>query len=433
MASVTLSQNTQNLINTALSQGTGTNNANYIAAYNAIYNDIKNSDLNTGTLNWFSEAANVDGYQYNPNPTGAYIWNYTLAAAASEGYTVLTTQLQIASNRIAAQVFQNLQNDSYVLSDTNTPGQFAPQQIIADDAGAGITYLQGLYPNLDYAVWGGTLYAETALNDPTYIQDYKLSLTPGSTDCNAITAGASAGLDAAIGSLLSGGNWHDPTQLENAFWGYWNLDASILAQCNASQPLYLNGVQYGANGNVESINDGNGGTVAYSYNSSGQATAATADTSSYTFTAEYNPSTGVMTSLAASWTGGDTATVTLGSGSIAQVGTGAGTLLIGGTGDEVNASDATVTGEDGASFAVDGYSNDVYLSNDNTLSFTGGYGNWAGGQAGDTITIGGNGQWGNDDFVNLISGTLVLEANAAANLTGGNDMITLGQDDTVGV
>lgn len=86
----------------------------------------------------------------------------------------------------------------------------------------------------------------------------------------------------------------------------------------------------------------------------------------------------------------------LGDDGIVNGGTGSTQVLIDGTNNVVNASDATVTGEDGASFAVDGYSNDVYLSNDSTLSFTGGYGNWAGGQAGDTITVGGNGQWGYD-------------------------------------
>jgi hypothetical protein len=70
---ITLSQNTQNLIQTALTKGHGDNNQNYIAAYQAIYDDIKNSNLNIGTINWFSRAANVNSYLYNQNPTGAYI------------------------------------------------------------------------------------------------------------------------------------------------------------------------------------------------------------------------------------------------------------------------------------------------------------------------------------------------------------------------
>jgi hypothetical protein len=87
MASVTLSATTQSLINTALTQGAGTNNANYVAAYNAIYDDIKNSGLNAGIINWFSQAGSVNGYQSNPSPSGAYIWGYTKAAGLSEGYT----------------------------------------------------------------------------------------------------------------------------------------------------------------------------------------------------------------------------------------------------------------------------------------------------------------------------------------------------------
>ena len=41
MTQLVLSQNTQNLINTALNGGTGTNNVNYLNAYNAIASDLQ--------------------------------------------------------------------------------------------------------------------------------------------------------------------------------------------------------------------------------------------------------------------------------------------------------------------------------------------------------------------------------------------------------
>src|SRR6266581_714481 len=72
MTEVWLSQSTQDKINIALAQGPGANNANYVAAYSAIYNDIKNTGVNAGTLNWFSMAGDVNGQQYNPTAAGAY-------------------------------------------------------------------------------------------------------------------------------------------------------------------------------------------------------------------------------------------------------------------------------------------------------------------------------------------------------------------------
>ena len=131
MTQVTLQQSTINLINTALDQGTGTNNANYIAAYNAISNDIKNTGINSGTQYWFSQAGNVNGQAFTPSAAGTYIWSYTQAAAAAEGYTVTTANLQYASDQIANTVFQTLKNNSFVLNDDpNSPN--SPGQIIAD-------------------------------------------------------------------------------------------------------------------------------------------------------------------------------------------------------------------------------------------------------------------------------------------------------------
>jgi hypothetical protein len=49
MTQLTLSANTQNLINTAISKGRGTNNVNYLNAYNAIYSDLEaNGHIDAG-------------------------------------------------------------------------------------------------------------------------------------------------------------------------------------------------------------------------------------------------------------------------------------------------------------------------------------------------------------------------------------------------
>jgi hypothetical protein len=142
MTQVPLQQTTIDKIDIALNQGPGTNNANYVAAYNAIYRDISNTALNSGTQYWFSQAGNVNGQAFTPSAAGTYIWTYTQAAAAAEGYTVTTTNLQMASDAIALQVFRNLERNSFVLTDdeTNQFG-FSPEQIVANDAGAGISYL----------------------------------------------------------------------------------------------------------------------------------------------------------------------------------------------------------------------------------------------------------------------------------------------------
>ena len=209
MTNISLSAATQQLINAALNSGPGVNNANYVAAYNAIYNDIKNTAMNPGTLSWFSMAGSVNGEQWQPSAAGTFIWAFTQSAAQSEGYTIPLATLQSASDRIALSVFQKLEQNGFVLTDdpTNTTTGFAPTPIVAGDAQVGISYLQSLYPNLDFATWGGTLFARTSLNDPSYLTDYGLNLTPLSKDCNAILAGTSAALQAIV---LSGspGIWY---------------------------------------------------------------------------------------------------------------------------------------------------------------------------------------------------------------------------------
>src|SRR5262249_42722594 len=89
MTQFSLSQNTQNLINTAISSGPGTNNVNYLNAYNAIYSDLKaNGNINPGTLNWFSQAGEVNTQLFSPSAAGTFIWNYTESAVASAGGTL---------------------------------------------------------------------------------------------------------------------------------------------------------------------------------------------------------------------------------------------------------------------------------------------------------------------------------------------------------
>src|ERR1035438_2857953 len=194
MTQLTLSQNTQTLINTAVSSGPGTNNVNYLNAYNAIYSDLKaNGGINSGTMNFFAQAGEVNTQQFSSSGPGTYIWAFTQAAVASEGGTASNALMQQASNTIASKVFNNLKSANFVFSDdVSAPINFAPPTIISDDATAGYAgVIEAANPNvpLTYAAWGGTLFATTMLNDPTYASDYHLNLTLGSTDCAAVGGG----------------------------------------------------------------------------------------------------------------------------------------------------------------------------------------------------------------------------------------------------
>jgi hypothetical protein len=196
---MTLSSTTQTAINLALSTlpDSQNYNPNYAAAYKAIYADISSQGgFNSGTLNWFSQAGLVNQQQVIPSAAGTYIYNYTIGAANAEGVTVTPGQLQLASNEIAKTVFQQLATNNFVFTDAPMDGvryNFSPKSIVSDDAGAGLDYLNRVNGStLDYAVWGGTLFARTELNDPTYFTDNGINLTPGSIDANAIIAGSNA-------------------------------------------------------------------------------------------------------------------------------------------------------------------------------------------------------------------------------------------------
>src|SRR3954470_9776389 len=118
MTSIILSQATQNAIDLAVTVGPGVNNQNYLAAYNAISNEIKaTGSFNSGTLNWFSMAGTVNSQQYAASAAGTYIWNYTIAAAKAQGTTLTADDLQQASNAIAKTVFEQLMAAHFVFSD----------------------------------------------------------------------------------------------------------------------------------------------------------------------------------------------------------------------------------------------------------------------------------------------------------------------------
>lgn len=232
MTPFTLSSTTIAAINTALAGGAngtpGTHNINFVTAYQDIYNDVAaqnaaGNTVNSGTLNWFQQAPLVDEQQWVPSAQGDFIWAYTTAAAASEGATITTTDLQNASNAIALAVFTQLKNASYVFTDANITNGFGTKEIIADDAGAGLNVIKAAYPdaNLDDAIWGGTLFARSELGDSTYFTDYGLTIAPDTRDANAILAGLFAGSAATV----AGGYTVTSTGLENVFNGNMDLAA----------------------------------------------------------------------------------------------------------------------------------------------------------------------------------------------------------------
>src|SRR5947209_823538 len=121
MTQITLNQTTQAAIQKALIEGAGAGHENYVAAYNAIYSDInRNGSFNSGTLNWFSQAAEVNGEAATPTASGTFIWSYTKAAAKSEGATLTDSELQEASDKIAFTVFDSLRTNGFVFSDNTS-------------------------------------------------------------------------------------------------------------------------------------------------------------------------------------------------------------------------------------------------------------------------------------------------------------------------
>lgn len=240
MTQFNLSQNTDHLIDIALTSH-GTNNINYLNAYNAISGDIAAYDkanpsdqINSGTVSWFSQASLVNVEQSSPNAVGTFIWNYTEDAVASEGGTLTNAQMQQSSDDIATKVFNQLENSNFVFDDSSgDKNSFSPQNIVQYDAGTGLADIQGDNPSvqLDSAIWGGTLFATKELDDPTYYSNYGLDIAPGSEDCAAIDAGFEGAAVAEfkagfIGDSLDGlfnGNLTNNLGL--------NIDAGAIAAC----------------------------------------------------------------------------------------------------------------------------------------------------------------------------------------------------------
>ncbi len=247
MTQFALSQNTQNLINLALlpaSQGgsAGSNNINYYNAYSAICADlVAHGGVDPATLYWFSQAGNVNRNAFTQSGAGDFIWAFTKGAAASEGVALTQADLQGASDAIAFKVFQQLKANP-VFDDSVA---FSPKNIIAIDAGTGINFLKTLYPTLDNAIWGGSLFARTALADSTYFSDYGIDLTPGSRSANALLSGWASGM-IAVG-FADAGAFAGALQ---SFFGGATFDLSAIAQAESSDVSVALTVPYLSNGTM---------------------------------------------------------------------------------------------------------------------------------------------------------------------------------------
>jgi hypothetical protein len=429
MTQFTLSANTQALINAAVADGPGTNNANYLAAYNAIYSDIEaNGGVNSGTAYWFSQAGLVNTQLFSPNATGTYIWTFTEAAVASEGGTATNAVMQAASNKIGATVFQDLQSNDFVFSDNpSATVNFSPTQIINVDAGAGFGVIQAANTApIDYAAWGGTLFAQTALDDPTYASNYNLNLTLNSEDCKAIFSG----FNAAASAELASGNI---TTVANSLLALFNLDTGMLDQCAHSNSLGLTSSSptvtvTSAGSGVYDINVGEdlstGGTFASSttyntnnsdwsatsndFNNSGQKTDGT--TLTYANGSLTSDLQGLNTSGGVTYTQNTTSPAT-----------GQTTASISGTGDIADLSDASISLAAGTQAALDGVSNVVSLANNAALTLAGSSNTVTGpsnptAPTGITVMVAGP-----LDNVDLSYSTAVIENNATGTTVTGSD------------
>ncbi|MBR8140854.1 S8 family serine peptidase [Burkholderia sp. AU19243] len=200
-----LSDNTIYLVNRALSDGPGNKNVNFHNAYLAIYRDIKDrADVDPGTINWFSKAGDVNIQLFSPSPAGTWIYNYMFAAAKSQGAELDNRLFQAVSDTIARTVFRQIQGAGGVF-DTN---QFSPNRIVEIDAGSGLREIQRVYSdkNLNFAIWGGTLFTRNVLKVPTYLSDYGIDVShPLTRDCQAISAGFVAAAKATAKYLVD--NW----------------------------------------------------------------------------------------------------------------------------------------------------------------------------------------------------------------------------------
>jgi len=199
MTPFSLSQSTIDAINAAIANvsnlsGTTDRGVN-AAAYRAIYSELVQQNANGNTiapevLYWFQHAPEIHEQQTTASAAGTFIWAYTKAAAASEGVTLTNDDLQASSDAIALTVFQTLSTKSFLFDSTDgSEDNFSIAGIIKTDAVAGIARLQQDHPTLDFAVWGGTLFATTNLGYATYFTKFSVDQTPGSRDATAILNG----------------------------------------------------------------------------------------------------------------------------------------------------------------------------------------------------------------------------------------------------
>src|SRR5579871_2615508 len=200
-----LSQSTIDDIQLALQYGAANIPLNF-QAYTAISKDLNAyaachpGSIDSGTLNWFAGAGYVNEELAKPNPTGAFVQGFMISAAQLEGATLNPTIIQNASTVIAETVFNQIIQDVRQSGDIDL-GHFSPNRIIANDAGAGLQVIFSAYPgvSLDNAIWGGTLFARTSLDDPTYLSDYNIDVSSNATkDAQAIWQGF-------VGSLFNVG------------------------------------------------------------------------------------------------------------------------------------------------------------------------------------------------------------------------------------
>ena len=111
--------------------------------------------------------------------------------------------------------------------------------------------------------------------------------------------------------------------------------------------------------------------------------------------------------------------------------------------DLIDGSNSITVGEDSTVGVQDGNSNTISLGGDDNVYVNSGTGDVVNaidsggddiyGSSGTTVNIGGNGEWGTDNYVAMSSGTMTLANNAHADLIGGSNSITVGEDSTVGV
>lgn len=225
MASTVLSATTQNAINTALSQGPGANNINYLNAYNDVYNDIQGKGFNSGTLNWWSQAGLVDTQLYEPNAPGTFLWNYLETASSYEGHALSNSDVQSLSNDVAVANFQRIVDANFTFTDdASAQFNFSPKAITTLDGGTIVNNANLLYPGSNFtdAIWGGTIFADTSLNDPNYINDENLNITPNSRDCLTIDAGLAGGALAVAAS---------PSTWSAAVPAITQIDPSLATAC----------------------------------------------------------------------------------------------------------------------------------------------------------------------------------------------------------